>query len=133
MKKRLASRLTLLQRRAFLTSKVPALAEVLRGTLQRRYIRCGKPGCHCNKGQGHGPFFYLSVTLGVGRVEQITVALEDIPIAQRFIGNYKKILKLIDKVSKINRKLLRQRMLQEPTAKRMSLSLKNRNRRAKKT
>ena len=30
---------------------------VLRGSLIERYKRCGKPGCKCAKGKGHGPKF----------------------------------------------------------------------------
>ena len=49
-----------------LASKIPPLTEMLRGTLRKRYVRCGKSGCHCKKGRGHGPIAYLSVTLRGG-------------------------------------------------------------------
>ncbi len=29
------------------------------GTLVKRYVVCGKPGCKCAKGVKHGPFLYL--------------------------------------------------------------------------
>lgn len=29
------------------------------GTLVKRYVICGKPGCKCSKGFKHGPFLYL--------------------------------------------------------------------------
>ena len=22
-------------------------------------VRCGKPACHCNAGEGHGPYWFL--------------------------------------------------------------------------
>ncbi len=28
-------------------------------TYQLRYIRCGKPTCHCATGRGHGPYWML--------------------------------------------------------------------------
>ncbi|MEE8583929.1 MAG: DUF6788 family protein, partial [Acidobacteriota bacterium] len=31
--------------------------------------RCGNPNCRCQKGRRHGPYFYLSVTLGVGKTK----------------------------------------------------------------
>ena len=27
-------------------------------TLQLEYVKCGKAGCKCTKGQGHGPYWY---------------------------------------------------------------------------
>ncbi len=35
---------------------------ILRGSLIERYKRCGKPGCKCADGAGHGPKYYLSVS-----------------------------------------------------------------------
>lgn len=29
------------------------------GIRQVRYIKCGKPDCHCARGKGHGPYVYL--------------------------------------------------------------------------
>ncbi|MFH1452919.1 MAG: DUF6788 family protein [Armatimonadota bacterium] len=29
------------------------------GSLIKRYVLCGKPGCKCAKGAKHGPFLYL--------------------------------------------------------------------------
>lgn len=31
------------------------------GVRQVRYIKCGKKGCHCARGKGHGPYVYLLV------------------------------------------------------------------------
>ena len=30
----------------------------LPGSVSEQFIRCGKPGCHCRRGQLHGPYFY---------------------------------------------------------------------------
>ncbi|HEY7511413.1 MAG TPA: DUF6788 family protein [Vicinamibacteria bacterium] len=32
----------------------------LTGSLITRYGRCGKPGCACGRGAGHGPYYVLS-------------------------------------------------------------------------
>lgn len=29
------------------------------GYLVAEYVRCGKPGCRCNRGEKHGPYWYL--------------------------------------------------------------------------
>lgn len=31
----------------------------LKGILVKKYIRCGKEGCHCEFGKKHGPYLYL--------------------------------------------------------------------------
>ena len=96
----------------------------MRGSLRRRYIRCGKPGCHCRQGKGHGPFWCLSVTLGVGRTKDITIAPEDYEIARHFVDNYKRMKDVLEKVSSLNRQLFQERLLrpspehEEPKVKR---------------
>jgi len=30
---------------------------VLPGSVQAQYVRCGKPGCRCNRGKRHGPYW----------------------------------------------------------------------------
>ena len=40
----------------------PRSKSILRGSLIERYKRCGKPGCKCADGPGHGPKYYLSVS-----------------------------------------------------------------------
>ena len=42
--------------------QLPPLKAILRGSLIERYKRCGKPGCKCADGPGHGPKYYLSVS-----------------------------------------------------------------------
>jgi len=35
---------------------IPPLHEIIRGTISRRYMACGKPNCKCHKGEKHGPY-----------------------------------------------------------------------------
>ena len=53
---------TLRKRRNALVRQLPPLKSILRGSLIERYKRCGKPGCKCADGPGHGPKYYLSVS-----------------------------------------------------------------------
>src|SRR5437879_13920973 len=53
---------TLRKRRRALLRQLPPLQAILRGSLIERYKRCGKPGCKCAEGPGHGPKYYLSVS-----------------------------------------------------------------------
>ena len=100
------SRNALLRRRERLVKKLPPLSELVRGSLIERHLRCGKRGCHCTKGEGHGAW-YLTVTFAGGRTEQVTVPEAWIPTIRGWLKNYQRWWEIIEKVSAINRELLR--------------------------
>jgi len=35
--------------------------EGLHGSLQEQWVKCGKPGCKCSRGELHGPYTYWFV------------------------------------------------------------------------
>lgn len=86
---------------------LPPLEEIVRGSVFARRVRCGKPSCHCAKSQGH-PANYLSVTFSDGRTEQISLPAALVPIARRWVANYRKWWSAVEKVSALNREILRQ-------------------------
>jgi hypothetical protein len=106
----------LLEQREVLISGLPSFAQIVRGSLVTRYRRCGKPTCHCVKHRGHGPAHYLVVTLKPGKTEQILLSKEMLPVARQFLDNYKRWWAALEKVSAVNRRLLRLRVggLAEP-------------------
>jgi hypothetical protein len=87
---------------------LPPLEEVLRGSVFVRTLRCGKAGCRCATGDGHRAT-YLSVSFAGGRTEQISLPASLVPVARRWIANYLKWWRAVEKVSAINRRLLRER------------------------
>ena len=99
----------LLEQRQILSSGLPAFAEIVRGSLVTRYRRCGKPTCHCAKSRGHGTAHYLVVTLKPGKTEQILLSEAMLPVARQFLDNYKRWWAALEKVSAVNRRLLRLR------------------------
>ena len=101
----------LLERRRRAAEQFPPVEQVLRGTLGKRWVRCGKAGCHCRKGRGHGPVRYLTVTLAVGRTRQVTVTAEDLETVRRHVRNYRRLWELLELISAINRELLQRRSL----------------------
>src|SRR3972149_8460612 len=105
----------LVARRARAVATAPDLAEILRGTLGRRYVRCGKAGCRCQRGRGHGPVLYLSVSLGVGRTHQVTIAREAFAIARRYVQNYARLRRGLEGISPGNPPPLAQRRRPPPT------------------
>lgn len=96
------------ERRAHLIAQLPALDQVIRGSLFERTRRCGTPSCHCATGEGHATT-YLGVTLGPGKTEQVTVPRDLVPVVRGWTENYQRLWSLLEEVSTINRELLRQR------------------------
>lgn len=101
------STLALRQRRRGLAALVPALEEILRGSLIQRFPTCGKPHCKCARGEHHPPVWYLTITLGPGRTAGAAVAAEQLEQVRRWIGNYHQLKEDLEKISAINRELLR--------------------------
>jgi len=97
------------RRRKRLLRRLPPLDAVLRGSLIERYKRCGKSGCHCAQGQGHGPKYYLSVSRSGARPEMDYVPQDYQQQAEQYVANYRDIRDILDQLSSINRELLRRR------------------------
>ena len=101
----------LLERRRRILEKLPSLEGIVRGSVVVRSLRCGKPSCHCAQGEGHRAT-YLSVTLAGGRTEQISLPAELVPIAKRGVALYHAWWAAIEKLSAINRDLVRKQRQQ---------------------
>ena len=115
------SLLALRTRREGLTKLLPPLGEVLRGTLMERYLTCGNPDCKCTRGERHGPVWYLSVTLDQTHRTGCTVASDQVEQVRRWIENYHRVKENLEKISEINRELMRRQREQN----------KNRNKKKK--
>jgi hypothetical protein len=101
------STLALRNRREGLTKLLPPLREVLRGSLMERYLTCGKPHCKCARGERHGPVWYLSVSLDQAHRTGSTVPSHQVEQVRRWIENYHHVKERLEKISDINRELLR--------------------------
>ena len=108
------SELALRQRRQGLAKLVPPLAETLRGSLVERYVTCGNPACKCACGERHGPVWYLTVTLGRGRTTGSLIAPEHLSQVRGWIENYYQLKDQLEKISAINRELLRRLRRRRP-------------------
>jgi hypothetical protein len=106
------STLALRSRREGLTKQLPPLNEILRGSLMERYLTCGNPDCKCARGQRHGPIWYLSVTLDQSHRSGSTVRPEQVEQVRRWIENYHQVKERLEKISDINRELLRRQKKQ---------------------
>jgi len=97
------------RRRQALLHRLPPLQAILRGSLIERYKRCGKPGCKCADGPGHGPKYYLSVSYPGLRPQMDYVPQEYYEQITEFIANYHRARELLEEICEINRELLQRR------------------------
>jgi hypothetical protein len=97
------------RRRKKLLRDLPPLESVLRGSLIERYKRCGKPGCKCAAGPGHGPKYYLSVSYPGAAPQMDYVPQADHAEVSERLANYRRIRAILEEICEINRELLRRR------------------------
>jgi len=97
------------KRRDTLLRQLPPLQAILRGSLIERYKRCGKPGCKCADGPGHGPKYYLSVSYPGVRPQMDYVPQESYALAEEFLANYHRVREVLEAICEINRELMRRR------------------------
>ena len=97
------------KRRNTLVRQLPPLRSILRGSLIERYKRCGKPGCKCAEGPGHGPKYYLSISYPGQRPQMDYVPQEVAEQAAEFLANYQRAREVLEQICEINRELLRRR------------------------
>jgi hypothetical protein len=97
------------RRRQALLRDLPPLDAILRGSLIERYKRCGKPGCKCAEGPGHGPKYYLSVSFPGERPQMDYVRQEEIAATRTLVDNFHQVRASLEEVCAINRELLRRR------------------------
>ena len=97
------------RRRKALIRALPPLGPLLHGSLIERYKRCGKPGCRCAKGRGHGPKYYLSVSQTGGRPEMDYVPEDHREQVERGLENHRRVRQILNEICQINRELLRRR------------------------
>ncbi|MBV8904957.1 MAG: hypothetical protein JOZ22_15100 [Acidobacteriia bacterium] len=105
--------LALRQRRQGLAQQLPSVTETLRGSLVERYVTCGNPSCKCAKGERNGPMWYLTVTLGRGQTTGGIIPTENVEQVRSWIENYHKVKDHLEKISEINRELLRRQREQQ--------------------
>ena len=97
------------KRRTALLNQLPPLKAILRGSLIERYKRCGKPGCKCADGPGHGPKYYLSVSYPGLRPQMDYVPQEAYAETAQHLANYHQAREILEQICEINRELLRRR------------------------
>ena len=103
------STLALRQRKRYLLSQLKIRPDSLRASLVERFSRCGKPNCRCHHGgDKHGPFYYLTQCLAVGKVNKFLLkAAAQQQAARTGIDHYRQLQEQLEELSQINAELLR--------------------------
>jgi len=97
------------ERRRRLLADLPPMTRVLRGSLIERYKRCGRPGCHCAEGTGHGPKRYLSVSATGKRPQMDYVPNTAVDEVSEYLSNFNHVREVLNEICAINVELLRRR------------------------
>lgn len=103
------STLALRQRKAHLLRSFELPPQILHASLVERYMKCGKPNCHCHTaGTKHGPFFYLNRCFAKGRMQSLLLKTADqVEQARQSVAAYAQVQERLDQISQINHELLR--------------------------
>ena len=78
--------------------------DMIAGSIYETYKKCGNKNCRCAKGDLHGPFFYLSRKAG-GKTKLTFVRRADEDSVEEKAKNYKKYIKAVASLSKLNSKI----------------------------
>lgn len=103
------STLALRQRKARLLRAFRLPPEILHASLIERFMKCGKPHCHCHtSGPKHGPFFYLNRCFAKGQLQSLLLKSPDqVNQARQSLAAYAQVQGVLDQISQINHELLR--------------------------
>jgi Family of unknown function (DUF6788) len=102
------STLALRQRKKRLLGQLQPPPELLRASCVEQFLTCGKAACPCHQGRKHGPYYYLTLCLGVGRVRKFLLKSPD-QQQQARVGTaaYSQYVERLEELSQINAELLR--------------------------
>ena len=106
----------LIASRQKLVQQMPDPSTVLPGSLLSRMVRCNKPGCRfCEKGkgEGHGPIWILSVSLGNRQVRQVPIPGEMKKEVEASLRAFAQMQKLLKQIAGVNLDLLKERKRQQ--------------------
>jgi len=83
--------------------------KILRGSVIESYKKCGKPGCKCVTGTGHGPKYSMTVNFSKRKPENDYIPLEYVLQVKEYVSNYVQFKEIIEQICMINREILKRR------------------------
>lgn len=88
-----------------LTNRLPDWPELIRGSLLRTFLTCGKKTCRCHAGFKHGPYWYLSVNHG-GKTRMRKLQRDQVPRVRKAIKNYNRWWKTCLKIFELSTQMV---------------------------
>lgn len=102
------STLALRHRRERLLRTLSVPPDAIHASFLERFLKCGRPNCHCQRGEPHGPFFYLSRCLPQRQMRTLLLKEQSqILQGRQGVEAYRLFLEQLDQLSWINWELLR--------------------------
>ena len=91
------------------TGKLPPWDHVIRGTLLRYRLTCGKPTCRCHRSKQyrHGPYWYVGVALKGKKRKMALIPPSQLPLVRRGISAYNRLWKSLCRISDLNLTLIK--------------------------
>lgn len=80
--------------------------QILFGTLSETYRTCGRPGCHCHRGEKHGPHLYVSFRGPEGRTQGYYVPQALAPAMRAGVAAWQELQTLLRELAELNRRRL---------------------------
>ena len=96
------------RKKRFLLKKTP---DLMKGSLTLTSRSCGKKGCKCQRGEKHPIYFFGYSIKGEKRI--VTVPAQSHQQIQKLINNWKDHKDLIEELTEINLKLIREGKFKE--------------------
>lgn len=88
-----------------LQAKVSEIGFIYRGSLQRRFTVCGKPGCRCNDdpSQRHGPYWQWTTKIE-GKTVTKRLTPDEAKLYREWMANARKLDRLIAEMEDLSRR-----------------------------
>ncbi len=103
-------------RRANLRKKLGEISPIVRGSVVELGRVCGRPNCHCKKGEKHMSR-YLSISIH-GKTSIFYLPKHVEQKAKKYVNNYKKASLIMEELSQTNIQILKGNIKDNPRGKR---------------
>jgi len=88
-----------------LLREIQSCSEMLQGSLVALYRKCGKKGCRCERGEKHGPAYYLSFKEG-GVTQMVYIPSSRLKEVREGVEAFSRYWELGVKLSHLNLELM---------------------------
>ena len=103
---RLRQKISLLRtRRTNLENKALRSRAMVRGSLLELMRKCGKPGCKCQRGELHGPNFYLSLPKPGKRSRMLPVPMDKVKVLKSLNLHYHDFQHSLTEIRRLNEEI----------------------------